>query len=123
MKKHDTGGEPVNIVASNLKRLRAENRLTRLRLSEISGVSVATLANIECTSGACTTRSLEAIAASLGVSPAEFWRPLPLVDEEHHVRQAPPYLRHRKELKGPPKRQLSGVMVQAGSDHVRSLRN
>src|SRR3954447_22251187 len=58
----------VNAIGSNLRRLRAERRLSLAELAGRSGVAKATLANIEQGRGNPTIETLWALALGLGVA-------------------------------------------------------
>jgi transcriptional regulator with XRE-family HTH domain len=60
--------EPVNAVASNLRRLRAERGLSTVALARRSGVARATLAQLEAGRGNPTLETLYALANTLEVA-------------------------------------------------------
>jgi transcriptional regulator with XRE-family HTH domain len=59
--------EPVNVVASNVRRLRAERALSTVTLARRSGVARATLGQLEGGRGNPTLETLYALANALGV--------------------------------------------------------
>jgi len=65
--KLDTVSEPVNAVAANLRRLRAERGVSTVALARDSGVARATLAQLEAGRGNPTLETLYALANTLGV--------------------------------------------------------
>ena len=66
---------PVNAVAANLRRLRAERGLSSVALAQRSGVARATLAQLEAGRGNPTLETLYALANTLGVSLADIIAP------------------------------------------------
>ena len=65
-----------HVVSSNLRRLRQAYQLTQQQLAASAHVSARAIADIETTCGPWRTDTIERLADALGVSPAEFWRPL-----------------------------------------------
>jgi transcriptional regulator with XRE-family HTH domain len=64
-------GSPVNAVAANLRRLRADRGISSVALARDSGVARATLAQLEAGRGNPTLETLYALANTLGVGLAE----------------------------------------------------
>ena len=77
--------EPVNAVAANLRRLRAERRVSTVALARNSGVARATLAQVEAGRGNPTLQTLYALANTLGVGLGDLIAP-PAVEEVEIVR-------------------------------------
>jgi transcriptional regulator with XRE-family HTH domain len=76
---------PVNAVAANLRRLRAERGVSTVALARDSGVARATLAQLEAGRGNPTLETLYALANALGVALADVIAP-PSVEEVEVVR-------------------------------------
>jgi transcriptional regulator with XRE-family HTH domain len=77
--------QPVNAVAANLRRLRAERGVSTVALARDSGVARATLAQLEAGRGNPTLETLYALANTLGVGLAEVIA-APAVEEVEVVR-------------------------------------
>jgi transcriptional regulator with XRE-family HTH domain len=71
---------PVNAVAANLRRLRAERGISTVALARDSGVARATLAQLEAGRGNPTLETLYALANALGVALADVIAPPPVAD-------------------------------------------
>jgi transcriptional regulator with XRE-family HTH domain len=71
---------PVNAVAANLRRLRAERGVSTVALARDSGVARATLAQLEAGRGNPTLETLYALANTLGVALADVIAPPPSSD-------------------------------------------
>lgn len=80
-----------NLVATNLRRLRLTAKLSQAELGARAGLTRAAICKIERTTGGIRTTTLEHIAEVLGVSPAEFWRPLAENEVRFHVPARAPY--------------------------------
>ena len=74
--------EPVNALAANLRRLRAERGLSTVALARDSGVARATLAQIEAGRGNPTLETLYALANTLEVALADVIAPAVAADVE-----------------------------------------
>jgi transcriptional regulator with XRE-family HTH domain len=74
--------EPVNTVAANLRRLRAERGMSTVALAKQSGVARATLAQLEAGRGNPTLETLYALANTLGVGLGDVIAPAPDTDVE-----------------------------------------
>jgi transcriptional regulator with XRE-family HTH domain len=61
--------------AENLRRLRADRFLSQRELARRAGLHPVTLARLEAGAGAPSTRSVRALAATLGVEPLELTTP------------------------------------------------
>ena len=79
--------EPVNALAANLRRLRAERGLSTVALARDSGVARATLAQLEAGRGNPTLETLYALANALEVALADVIAP-PLAADVEVVRAA-----------------------------------
>jgi transcriptional regulator with XRE-family HTH domain len=73
---------PVNAVAANLRRLRAERAVSTVALARDSGVARATLAQLEAGRGNPTLETLYALANTLGVPLADVIAPPVAADVE-----------------------------------------
>ncbi|HEX6618767.1 MAG TPA: helix-turn-helix transcriptional regulator, partial [Solirubrobacteraceae bacterium] len=78
---------PVNALAANLRRLRAERGLSTVALARDSGVARATLAQIEAGRGNPTLETLYALANTLQVALADVIAP-PIAADVEVVRAA-----------------------------------
>jgi transcriptional regulator with XRE-family HTH domain len=78
-------GSPLDAVAANLRRLRAERGVSTVALARDSGVARATLAQLEAGRGNPTLETLYALANTLGVGLAEVIG-APATDEVEVVR-------------------------------------
>jgi transcriptional regulator with XRE-family HTH domain len=79
--------EPVNALAANLRRLRAERGLSTVALARESGVARATLAQLEAGRGNPTLETLYALANALEVALADVIAP-PVAADVEVVRSA-----------------------------------
>jgi len=74
--------EPVNAVAANLRRLRAERGMPAVALAQRSGIARATLAQLEAGRGNPTLETLYALANTLGVGLGDVIAPAPAAEIE-----------------------------------------
>jgi transcriptional regulator with XRE-family HTH domain len=86
----DAGGEPaagapLDAVAANLRRLRAERGMSTVALARDSGVARATLAQLEAGRGNPTLETLYALANTLGVGLGDVIAP-PVIEDVEVVR-------------------------------------
>ena len=73
---------PVNAVAANLRRLRADRGMSTVALARESGVARATLAQLEAGRGNPTLETLYALSNTLGVALADVIAPPSIADVE-----------------------------------------
>jgi transcriptional regulator with XRE-family HTH domain len=80
--KIDSMSAPVNAVAANLRRLRADRGMSTVALARDSGVARATLAQLEAGRGNPTLETLYALSNTLGVALADVIAPPSIADVE-----------------------------------------
>ena len=76
--------------ADNLRRLRVERFLAQGELARRAGLHAATLTRLEAGTTAPTTRTLRALAETLGVEPGEMATPDEVAELRRVVRSAAP---------------------------------